>query len=771
MTNAQQIFAAGLDDTFVRSNDGGNSWTKIDLGLFPAEALYHVKFRDTNVGFVAGNDRLFRTSDGGATWNPVAGFQGGSSRGISFPGPNVVIIGANGAITRSTDDGASFEVRSAYPTCPVIYGMDFRDANVGLVGGVIADTGEAGIYKTTDGGQTWVRKHPASANEIIWLDATTVLALSGGEVLKSTNEGETWTQHGTTGVGMITFQRVTPSLFVGVDAFGGIYRSADGAQTWQTVQQPIFELSASWDVHFADAQNGFVVGARGFIFRTSDGGLTWQQRNNGINMQSANIHAFDDNVLLSAGDIGFVMRSTDGGQWWSVQRLKVTGVIFNRYEDIKTMDIHAPSGLAIAAGAGGVIFRSTDRGATWQSVGYPALSPEIPPSFHKLHIVNANVAYMLARDPDGGNRNIWKTTNGGLTWTWSQITTGELYDVEFVDENLGFIVGSDATHWQGARLGYYKTVNGGATWTHRVIETPHTLLDTMKMANANVGYLMGAGYVARTTNGGQTWTPTSIGEGRLWNSMFARGNEVYAGESGYDNPQPKLWKSTDTGQTWTALGAGEAPLHLDAITMTPSGHLYVAGFQGNIWTTAPATLQLVSAVSRKAHGTAGTFDLNLPLTGEPAVESRSSGGTHTLVFTFDTTVTGGSAQVESGAGSIAGAPLFDGNTMTLDLTSVADAQTFTLMLNNIVASDGRALASRAVSFHVLAGDTNGNKIVNSSDVGQTKAQAGQPVTAANFRMDVTPNGSITSSDLGLVKSRAGQSIGGAASAAESQLRE
>ena len=45
-------------------------------------------------------------------------------------------------------------------------------------------------------------------------------------------------------------------------------------------------------------------------------------------------------------------------------------------------------------------------------------------------------------------------------------------------------------------------------------------------------------------------------------------------------------------------------------------------------------LQLTTAVSRKTHGGAGDFDINLPLSGEPGVECRNSGGNHTLVFTF-----------------------------------------------------------------------------------------------------------------------------------------
>ena len=88
-------------------------------------------------------------------------------------------------------------------------------------------------------------------------------------------------------------------------------------------------------------------------------------------------------------------------------------------------------------------------------------------------------------------------------------------------------------------------------------------------------------------------------------------------------------------------------------------------------------LQLTTAVSRKPHGGAGTFDIDLPLTGTPGVECRSSGGSHTLVFTFNNNVVSGSASVITGAGSVSGSPTFAGNTMTVNLTGVADVQKIT----------------------------------------------------------------------------------------------
>ena len=169
-------------------------------------------------------------------------------------------------------------------------------------------------------------------------------------------------------------------------------------------------------------------------------------------------------------------------------------------------------------------------------------------------------------------------------------------------------------------------------------------------------------------------------------------------------------------------------------------------------------LQLTSAVSRKTHGGAGDFDIDLPLTGEPGVECRSSGGDHTFVITFSNTLVSGNASVTSGTGSVAGSPTFSGNTMTVNLTGVADVQKITVTLSNVTDSSAQVLPDTPVSVNMLIGDTNGNKTVNASDVAQTKGQSGLPVTAANFRTDVNAGGTIAASDIAQVKANAGNTV-------------
>jgi hypothetical protein len=171
-----------------------------------------------------------------------------------------------------------------------------------------------------------------------------------------------------------------------------------------------------------------------------------------------------------------------------------------------------------------------------------------------------------------------------------------------------------------------------------------------------------------------------------------------------------------------------------------------------------APLQLVSAVSRKTHGSAGDFDIDLPLTGEPGVECRDGSGNHTLVLTFSNTLVSGNASVTSGTGAVAGSPTFSGNAMTVGITGVADVQKLTVTVSDVTDSSAQVFADTALSMNMLIGDANGNKAVNASDIGQVKVQSGAAVTAVNFRTDLIVSGTINASDVGQVKASAGNTV-------------
>jgi hypothetical protein len=167
---------------------------------------------------------------------------------------------------------------------------------------------------------------------------------------------------------------------------------------------------------------------------------------------------------------------------------------------------------------------------------------------------------------------------------------------------------------------------------------------------------------------------------------------------------------------------------------------------------------LNGVVSRKVHGSAGIFDIDLPLTGTHGIECRAPGNTGTagvdykLVFNFATPVADcGTAST----GVTVRGPNQD--QCTVNLTGVTNAQYTTVTLTGVVNATG-ATGNISSTMGVLLGDTTANGLVNSSDIAQTQSQSGEPVTSGNFREDVTVSGEINSSDISLVQSKSGTGL-------------
>lgn len=171
-------------------------------------------------------------------------------------------------------------------------------------------------------------------------------------------------------------------------------------------------------------------------------------------------------------------------------------------------------------------------------------------------------------------------------------------------------------------------------------------------------------------------------------------------------------------------------------------------------------VQLVSAVSRKVHGAAGTFDIKLdPIGPDQGIECRSGGaaGNYQVVMSFASPVTFAAALTD--AGSVAGTAI-NGSSVEINLSGIPNAHVTHVTLQGTTA--GGNPVDLVVDLPVLIGDTTANATVNASDISETKSQSGNPVSnnegANNFRNDVNANGEINSSDIALVKSKTGTGL-------------
>jgi hypothetical protein len=250
----------------------------------------------------------------------------------------------------------------------------------------------------------------------------------------------------------------------------------------------------------------------------------------------------------------------------------------------------------------------------------------------------------------------------------------------------------------------------------------------------------------------------STDNGLTWGADMAISDGVFPKPLQPDPAMPSTFVGTYHRSAFSEDGTGSVAYHA-----WTDGRILIAGapqqdvFFDKISFGAPT---VISAVSRKTHGAAGTFDVGLPLVpiGDAiGVECRSGAvaGEHQIVVTFATPVTMSGASISTGIGTIANTSVV-GAVVTVNLTGVSDVQRLGVTLADV--SNGATTGSVMIPIGLLRGDANGDRIVNSGDTLQTRSRSGLPLDATNFRSDMNTDGNFNSGDTLVVRSRSGTSL-------------
>ena len=340
--------------------------------------------REAYFGAVGGG--LWKTTDGGTTWNPVTDGQIDSSSvgavAVSESNPDVVYIGTGEShirgnimqgdgIYKSTDAGKTWTSVGFKTPGTTISRLRVHPANPDVVyaavfGNVVAPGAERGVYRTRDGGNTWQRvlfrddrtgaieiqidmAHPDVLYASLWEAYRISWQMSSGGpgsgLFKSTDGGDTWTEitrnpglpAGVIGkVGLAVSRADSNRVYALVEnAQGGLYASDDAGATWRLVNDDrnIRQRAFYYSRVYADPNHRDTVWMLNVnMYRSDDGGKTLQQ----VRAPHGDYHDLwidpDDSQHLVNGNDGGGTVSTTGGTTWTpldfptaqIYRLSVT---------------------------------------------------------------------------------------------------------------------------------------------------------------------------------------------------------------------------------------------------------------------------------------------------------------------------------------------------------------------------------------------------------------------------------------------------------------
>ncbi|MGI8689941.1 MAG: WD40/YVTN/BNR-like repeat-containing protein [Thermomicrobiales bacterium] len=541
---AQTGFGVTANGGIYRSSDGGATW-QIRFRRGGAR-FFQVVFSDANTGMALGTSDcltlynncegpaiLARTSDGGDSWDVIE--PGAPTPGIAsaLPFLTIAIVSPKVSYAVRDPDQQSFPID-------------------GFANGLLA---------TNDGGIHW-RSVPLPQK---------TYAMGGISFLSPAQ-------------GYITTWREDTKEYQ-------VLATTDGGQHWGVrYSDPAFPLYA---VQFLDAQHGFAGGGWGgkpdiatppteALLATDDGGTTWHlvyhrdDPRGGLRITRLHFGGLaigwsavgGCNSLGGNGPCGGSLRfTTDGGRTWTVDPShgKRTNVV--RFSSISSTAWIAPGGGEFARTGLSILDRTTDGGATWQTFWRPEAL-----TVSHIQFVNPQVGWMDT------NVGFFQTRDSGAHWTSYALGAPVVMEDRpvFASESVVLAMrGKDPTRDpnNGGDRELVRSEDGGKTWQSVSLVLPPNVsrgVPAIAFAGPDNGWLTlpidcNTGdcpiIIFATTDGGRTWqqrsTPLPVNRASLAFGDTESGTLIGVG----DRSQDHVLITMDGGRTWD-----EQPLPRDMRT-------------------------------------------------------------------------------------------------------------------------------------------------------------------------------------------------------------
>ncbi|MCU7490693.1 MAG: T9SS type A sorting domain-containing protein [Ignavibacteria bacterium] len=499
-SSARGHIVAGKDKAMYLflTTDGGLSWTKEDsLVSTVSQRWYDVSFYDENNGVIAGDkkDKIKYTTDGGKTWNlsPITDNMFGviksvrwlSSKEVLLMGEGNDFTGLPAPVYKSLDGGKTW-VKKTTGSYDRVKDSYFKNSTEGIC---VGSNGFSKMFlmKTADGGETW---SPAMGSFSVSLQAVTgfnnVVYAIGTEnhIFKSTDLGSTWSilpMKASTAIYSIQFTggkgfalSRSSDIFTNDDGKGNLWNFTSSAGVWE-----------GYSMAFTSSSTGFVLKDNRHIVKTTDGGKSWNPV----------LEAVAFNAKNKIGGITFPDAST-GYAWVSI----------NDYSEYH-------------------ILKSADAGNTWNEI------LTIPgPGYIGGGIAFFDASTGVIAGPKG-----WmiRTTNGGDKWD-----TVKVSNAPAGLETSGFkelcVVNQNA--WAISEKAIYYSSDKGATWNYidHGIKNIDTTFYTLAFRSDGTGYVTCYdGTVLKTSDSGKSWQLDESLKGKyhFYSSAFDENGKIYFGTS------------------------------------------------------------------------------------------------------------------------------------------------------------------------------------------------------------------------------------------------